>query len=255
MTRLLAILRSSIVGIIVIPMTLVFCIFVVLTIPFGHKVQYKFARAWAHLGHYSLSLVAGLNYTIEGKENLPESPSVVFMKHESAWETVLLFRIVPQMVFVLKRELLAIPVFGAALKSIKMIDIDRSSGSTAVNQVIQKGSDRLAQGLWVSIFPEGTRMDVGKTRRFGKSGAYLAHAAGVPLVVIAHNAGEFWGRKTLRVNPGTVRVIISEPILPDGKTANEMLTESEEWMAKTMRENFPVHRERAEYYAALIDQE
>ncbi|MBT8141270.1 MAG: 1-acyl-sn-glycerol-3-phosphate acyltransferase [Gammaproteobacteria bacterium] len=146
---------------------------------------------------------------------------------------------------------MAIPLFGHALKSIKMIDIDRSSGTSAVKQVIEKGTERLRDGLWVSIFPEGTRMMYGRTRRFGKSGALLAKEAGVPLVVIAHNAGEFWGKKTLMVNPGKIKVIIGEPIMPDGKSADEMLEQASTWMETTMRENFPEYKKLADYYAGL----
>lgn len=248
MKKVFTAVRSTLSGLVIIPSTMLNSIMVVLTIPFGHKKQYFFARSWANIGHYSLSFFAGLDYEIEGEENLPDVPSVVFMKHQSAWETMLIFRIVPQFVIVLKRELMAIPVFGQALSSLKFIDIDRKSGMTAVQQVIEKGSERLADGLWVSIFPEGTRMDVGKTNRFGKSGALLAKEAGVPLVVIAHNAGEFWSRKSLMVHPGKIKVIISEPIMPDGKTAEEMLTESKVWMEKTMRENFQKYNELANLY-------
>ena len=243
--------RSTIAGLIIIPSTLVNCVMVVLSMPLGHKVQYKFARAWSHIGHYTLRFVTGLQYEIVGQENLPDTASVVFMKHHSAWETMTIFRIVPQFVIVLKRELMSIPIFGHALKSIKMIDIDRSKGSSAVLQVIEKGKDRLRDGLWVAIFPEGTRMVYGRTRRFGKSGALLAKEAGVPLVVIAHNAGEFWGKKTLMVTPGKIKVIIGKPIMPEGKSADEMLLEASSWMETTMRENFPAYKKLAKNFDQL----
>jgi len=209
----------------------------------------------SNIGHYALAGLAGLDYEVVGEENLPDEPSVVFMKHQSAWETILIFRIVPQFVIVLKRELMTIPVFGQTMSRLKFIDIDRKSGSSAVSQIINKGSERLANGLWVSIFPEGTRMPVGKAGRFGKSGALLAKEANVPLVLIAHNAGEFWGGKTLMVHSGRIKVIIGEPIMPEGKTAEEMLAEASAWMEKTMRENFPKYKQKAEEYEALKQQE
>lgn len=238
--------RSTLAGLIIIPSTLVNCVMVVLTMPFGHKIQYRFARAWSHIGHYTLWFITGLHYEIVGEENLPNTASVVYMKHQSAWETISIFRIVPQFAIVLKRELMSIPVFGQALKSIKMIDIDRGNRTSAVAQVIEKGSERLKAGLWITIFPEGTRMEYGRTRRFGKSGALLAKNAGVPLVVIAHNAGEFWGKKTLMVTPGKIKVIIGKPIMPEGKTADEMSMEAATWMETTMRENFPAYKKLAE---------
>lgn len=241
--------RSTLAGLVIIPSTMLNCMLVVLTIPFGHKKQYMFARAWANIGHYALIGFAGLDYEIKGEENLPDTPSVVLMKHQSAWETMLIFRIVPQFVIVLKRELMAIPVFGHALSSLKFIDIDRSSGASAVSQVIEKGTERLNDGLWVSIFPEGTRMPVGQTRRFGKSGVLLAKEANAPLVLIAHNAGEFWGGKSLMVHPGKIKVIIGEPIMPEGKTADEMLEEATAWMENTMRDNFPLYKQKAEAFA------
>lgn len=251
MNNILPFFRSTIAGLIIIPSIAVNCLLVVLSIPFGHKFQYKFAKAYSHIGHYTLAAVTGLKYEIIGQENLPDTASVVFMKHQSAWETITIFRIVPQFVIVLKRELMAIPLFGHALKSIKMIDIDRRSGASAVTQVIEKGTERLRDGLWVSIFPEGTRMMYGRTRRFGKSGALLAKEAGVPLVVIAHNAGEFWGKKTLLVRPGKIKVIIGEPIMPEGKTADEMLEQASNWMESTMRANFPEYNKLAEQYEEM----
>jgi len=251
MKKVLTAVRSTLAGLIIIPSTMLNSILVVLTIPFGHKKQYFFARVWASIGHYSLLGFAGLDYEVEGIENLPVEPSVVLMKHQSAWETLLIFRIVPQFVIVLKRELMAIPVFGTALRRLKFIDIDRKSGSSAVSQIIEKGTNRLRDGLWVSIFPEGTRMPVGQTRRFGKSGAILAKEANVPLVLIAHNAGEFWGGKSLMVHSGKIKVIIGKPIMPEGKTADQMNDEATAWMENTMRENFPLYKQKAEEYANL----
>ena len=255
MNKTFTAVRSTLAGAVIIPSTMLNCLMVVLTIPFGHKKQYFFARSWANIGHYALLGFAGLTYEVVGEENLPDVPSVVLMKHQSAWETMLIFRIVPLFVIVLKRELMAIPVFGQALSRLKFIDIDRRSGASAVTQIIEKGSERLADGLWVSIFPEGTRMPVGQTRRFGKSGALLAKEANAPLVLIAHNAGEFWGGKSLMVHPGKIKVIVGKPIMPDGKTADEMIEEATAWMETTMRENFPLYKQKAEAYDALEQKE
>jgi len=193
------IVRSATAGSIGLSATLLNSIFVILSTPFGDKVQYKFVRGWAHTCHFAMRYATGISYEVIGKEKLPDRGSVVYMKHQSIWEIIILFRVVPQLVFVLKREAMSVPIFGQAMRSLKMIDIDRSSGGTAVGEIIKKGTERLNQGLWLGIFPEGTRMEFGKTKRFGKSGIYLAKEANAPLILMAHNGGEFWPSKSVMI--------------------------------------------------------
>jgi 1-acyl-sn-glycerol-3-phosphate acyltransferase len=123
---------------------------------------------------------------------------------------------------VLKRELLWIPLMGWGLKLLRPIAIDRSAGRQAVNQVIEQGEERLAEGLWVIIFPEGTRVAAGETRKYGVSGALLAAAAGRLVVPVSHNAGDFWPRRGILKKPGTIRVIIGEPISTAGGDPREL---------------------------------
>ena len=132
--------------------------------------------------------------------------------HTSAWETVAPFVIFPPQVWVLKRELLWIPFVGWGLKLLRPIAINRGEGHRAVNQVIEQGAARLSAGLWVIIFPEGTRVVAGETRKFGVSGALLATATGKLVVPMSHNAGKFWRRRAMVKKPGTIHVIIGEPI-------------------------------------------
>jgi len=227
-------IRSILAGFFGLAATLFNSIFVLLTIPLGDKAQYFFAKTWSHMCHYSLRGFAGLGYEVQGEENLPKEASVVMIKHQSIWEIVLLIRFIPQLVFIFKREIMSIPILSHAMISLKMIDIDRSGGRSAVKDVIEKGTDRLRQGLWIAIFPEGTRMPFGYTRRFGKSGVILAKEAQAPLILIAHNGGEFWPSKTYKISPGTVNVIISEPIPTLGREVDEIVIECEEWLEKTM---------------------
>jgi len=123
---------------------------------------------------------------------------------------------------VLKRELLWIPFVGWGLKLLRPIAIDRGDGHRAVNQVVEQGKARLADGLWIIIFPEGTRVIAGETRKFGVSGALLAIASGKSLVPLSHNAGAFWPRRGFLKKPGTIRVIIGEPIESAGKNPREL---------------------------------
>jgi 1-acyl-sn-glycerol-3-phosphate acyltransferase len=145
--------------------------------------------------------------------------------HTSAWETVAPFLIFPPQVWVLKRELLWIPFVGWGLKVLRPIAINRGEGHRAVNQVIEQGKARLADGLWVIIFPEGTRVVAGEVRKFGVSGALLGTATGKLIVPVSHNAGAFWPRRGFVKKPGTIRLIIGEPIASVGKNARDLTEE------------------------------
>jgi 1-acyl-sn-glycerol-3-phosphate acyltransferase len=145
----------------------------------------------------------------------------------------------PRQVWVLKRELLWIPVVGVAVRQMHAIAIDRRAGHTAVAQVIEQGKDRLAEGDWVMIFPEGTRMPVGETRRYGVSGTLLAGATGACIVPVAHNAGYYWPRRGLMKKPGTVRVVVGAPVPAAGREARELNEEIQAWVEATVKELAP----------------
>jgi 1-acyl-sn-glycerol-3-phosphate acyltransferase len=182
-----------------------------------YRSQFAIARAWARHVFWMLDKLCGLNFTIEGRERIPAGNHIVMSNHTSAWETVAQFLIFPPQVWVLKRELLWIPLIGWGLKLLRPISINRGAGHRAVKQVIEQGKQRLADGLWVIIFPEGTRTVAGETRRFGVSGFVLATETGKYVVPLSHNAGDFWVRRGIVKKRGTIRVIIGEPIASVGK--------------------------------------
>ena len=154
-------------------------------------------------------ILCGLDWVVEGRENIPrEGAHISMWKHTSAWETMAQMVVMPPQAWVLKREILWIPLVGWATWMLKCIAIDRGAGHRAVNQVLDQGRDRLAAGIWVLIFPEGTRMAPGETRKYGVSGALLASQSGVKIVPVAHNAGDFWPRRGLLKKPGLIRVVI-----------------------------------------------
>ena len=155
---------------------------------------------------------------------------VALWKHSSSWETIAMNVIFPRQVWVLKRELEWIPVVGWCTRLLHAIAIDRGSGRAAVNQVVEQGKQRLAEGDWVMIFPEGTRMAPGETRRYGVSGALLAATAGTQIVPVAHNAGYFWPRRGLRKRPGLIRVVIGPPIDCAGRDPREINEEAQRWI-------------------------
>ena len=142
--------------------------------------------------------------------------------------------ILPRQCWVLKRELIWTPFLGWALSTAHPIAINRNAGRSAVDQIVRQGKKRLDEGIWVTIFPEGTRMEAGQTRRYGISGALLAQQAGRPIVPIAHNAGDYWPRRGLRKRRGTVRFVIGEPIDPAGRDLRALNCEIQDWVETTV---------------------
>jgi 1-acyl-sn-glycerol-3-phosphate acyltransferase len=187
-----------------------------------YRTQFGIARSWARLQFWLLEKVCGLSFTVEGRERIPAGNHIVMSNHTSAWETIAQFLIFPPQVWVLKRELLWIPLIGWGLKLLRPISINRGAGHRAVNQVIEQGYERLADGLWIIIFPEGTRVVAGETRKYGVSGALLATETGRFVVPLSHNAADFWVRRGLIKKAGTIRVVIGEPIAATGKDAREL---------------------------------
>jgi 1-acyl-sn-glycerol-3-phosphate acyltransferase len=198
---------------------------------------YGFARAWARLNLALAKWLCGLDWVLIGADRIPrEGAHVTMWKHTSAWETMAQMLVFPPQAWVLKREILWIPLVGWASWLLKCIAIDRGAGHRAVNQVLDLGRERLAAGIWVLIFPEGTRTAPGETRKYGMSGALLASQAGVKLVPVAHNAGEFWPRRGLLKKPGTVRVVVGPAVDAAGRDPRTLNAEVQAWIEGTMRE-------------------
>jgi 1-acyl-sn-glycerol-3-phosphate acyltransferase len=191
--------------------------------PYRH--QFAMARWWAGRLFWMLKFLCGLDFVVEGRERIPAGAHIVMSNHASAWETIALFVIFPPHCWVLKRELLWLPFVGWGLKVLRPIAINREAGHRAVNQVVEQGKARLADGIWVVIFPEGTRVRTGETKKFGVSGALLATATGQLVVPLSHDAGKFWPRRGFVKKPGTIRLIIGEPIESAGKKPRELTEE------------------------------
>ena len=188
-------------------------------------------NAWGDVNVWALKTICGLRYRVTGAENLPRKPAIVMSKHQSTWETIVLRSILRgSQAWVLKRELMWIPVFGWALAVMSPIAIDRKAGRKAVKQVIGQGTRALEQGRVVVIFPEGTRTAPGTKGRYGIGGALLAEHSGYPIVPIAHNAGNFWRRRDIRKYPGTIDVVVGAPIPTKGRKASEIIRNVEAWI-------------------------
>ena len=185
----------------------------------------------------------GMKVVVEGAENLPDRPSVIMIKHTTTLETYGHVPMFPRTAWVLKREIIWMPVFGWVIGLLfRPIAIRRSARSAAVRQVIEQGKKKLAEGTWVTIFPEGTRMPPGETRRYGVSGAALAKEANVPIVPVAHNAGDLWRRREFTKRPGTVRFVIGPPISAQGRSPRDTNLIVQDWIEGKMREISSAYR-------------
>ena len=227
-------LRSLIFNILMFSTVVVHALLSLLTAPLPPLMRYRFISLWARLQVRLLRVICGLNYSVEGRENLPSGPAIILAKHQSSWETLAFQEIFPPQVWVLKRELLFVPFFGWGLALTQPIAIDRGGGSRAIDQIVKQGRDRLQSGRWVVVFPEGTRVAPGHNKRHGIGGSVLAAQTGFPVVPVAHNAGSYWPRRGFIKRPGTVRVVIGPMIDSSGKSAQEIKEIVEHWMRETM---------------------
>ena len=211
-----------------------FAILAILSFPFSFRIRYAIISRWAAINLWCLKWVCGVTYEVIGGENIPETPCIIMCNHQSAWETLVLQVIFPPQAWVLKRELLWIPFFGWGLAALNPIAIDRKAGRQALNQIIKQGIARLTDGVWVVIFPEGTRMPRGKLGRFGIGGARLAAESGFPVLPVAHNAAKAWPKKGFIKHAGVIRISIGKPIAVENQTATAINTKTETWIRRQM---------------------
>lgn len=209
---------------------------IVLAFWLPYRGRYALARAWARTQLGAVSLLCGLNYVVEGQENIPPGGIVSMWKHSSAWETMAQMVIFPPQAWVLKREIMWIPLIGWATWLMDPIAINRGAGASAVKDVVAQGRRRLEQGRGVLVFPEGTRVAPGQTKKYGISGALLASESGRQIVPVAHNAGLYWGRQSLLKRPGTIRVVIGPPIETKGRDPRELNEETRAWIEAKVAE-------------------
>jgi 1-acyl-sn-glycerol-3-phosphate acyltransferase len=180
--------------------------------------------------------ICGLKYVVEGIENIPVEPSVILIKHSTVFETYAQLVFFPIQTWVLKRELKWSPIFGWGLACMKPIAINRGAGHSAVTQVIEQGKARLAEGIWVTVFPEGTRVAPGKTKKYGISGAALARDACVTIVPVAHNAGDLWPRRGIIKKPGLIRFVVGPAIDASAQSPKETNLIVQNWIEAKMRD-------------------
>src|ERR1700733_1700483 len=213
---------------------------VALLLPFPRRA--RLARVWAVVLLKVLGWTCRLYYSVEGWEHIPADNHIALWKHASTWETLAIGVVFPRQVWVLKRELLWLPFVGWSIRLLHAIPIDRGAGHMAVNQVVEQGRQRLQEGDWIVMFPEGTRIPPGQTRRYGVSGALLASQTGRLVIPVAHNAGYFWPRRGWLKKPGTVGVVIGPPIKAAGREPRDINTEAQEWIEGQLSRMKPAQR-------------
>jgi len=207
-----------------------FSIAAILALLLPYRVRYALVSRWTLWNLWWLEFTCGLNHRIVGEEHAPEQPTIIFCKHESAWETLALQRYFKPQVWVIKRELLWIPFFGWGLATLRPIAIDRKTSRASLNQILTQGRERLDDGCWVVIFPEGTRVAPGERRRYRQGGALLAEKSGYPVLPVAHNAGDFWPRNSFIKYPGTIDIVIGPLIDSGGRSAADINRLAEGWI-------------------------
>lgn len=212
-----------------------FALIALLTFAFPPLTRYRIISEWSRLVVALAKVVLGIRYRVVGAEHIPNNPAVILSKHQSAWETVAFQAIFPPQVWVLKKELLRIPFFGWGLAMMSPIAVDRTSGREALAQLVAQGKDRLDQGFFVVIFPEGTRMPPGERGRYRSGGALLAVRSGRPVIPVAHNAGELWKKNAFIKYPGTVTVSIGPAIAPGKLKPAELIHRAETWIESEMQ--------------------
>ncbi len=210
--------------------TVSFAAISLLTFPFQPMTRPRLIPAWSPVVLGWAWVVCGARSRVIGREHFPQQPCIVLSKHQSAWETLAYQVILPPQVWVLKRELLRVPFFGWGLAMMSPIAIDRGSASRALKQMVEQGRRRLADGWWIVVFPEGTRIAPGKRARYHPGGAWLACKTGAPVVPIAHNAGTVWGRNAFVKHAGTITVSVGPVIVPEAMTPDELNRKVEDWI-------------------------
>ncbi|WP_296751688.1 lysophospholipid acyltransferase family protein [Thiobacillus sp.] len=227
-------LRSLIFMVLQTVLTVFFSLVALLSFPFSAHTRYRMITGYNRIVIWLARWVLGIRYVVKGAENLPDQPAVVLAKHQSAWETVAFLFLFPPVSPVIKQELLNVPFFGWAFRMLSPIAIDRGAGREALKQIVARGKEKIAQGFWVLVFPEGTRVAPGEKGRYGIGGGWLAAESGVPIVPVAHNAGEVWPKNAFIKRPGTITVSIGPAIDTAGKSAAELTRAVEAWIEAEM---------------------
>jgi len=200
-----------------------------------YSIRYKVISKWAFFCIWWLKITLNITINIIGKNNITDSPCVICSNHQSTWETLGFQTILPPHTWVLKKELLWIPIFGWAISLLKPIIIDRGDKIKAIKKVITQGKDRLNKGIFVVIFPEGTRQPVSKLGEYQNGAVAIAKGSDCDILPIYHNAGKLWPKGSFIKKPGVITVTIGEPISSSNGSTSEITDNIRNWALKQSR--------------------
>lgn len=196
------------------------------------------ASQWLTWSIAGARVILGIRVNVTGMENLPHgtNPAILLVKHQSTFETFLMPALMPRpLAFVFKKELLHVPFFGWAMGRLDMIHIDRSLRARAFQKVVAQGKELLVRGVWVIMFPEGTRIPRGEQGQYKSGGTRLAIETGAPVIPIAVTSAKCWPRKAFIKTAGWVDVSIGAPIPSEGREPEEMMAQVQAWIESEMR--------------------
>ena len=204
--------------------------------------RYRYITFWCAMNLWAARWICGIRSRVIGGENVPHTPHIVACKHSSTWETLFLSRYLPPLAYVAKKELLSLPFFGWAFRLASPITIDRQAGQDAMIQISSQGRERFAQGFWIILYPEGTRIPVTRRVRYKTGAARLAIEMQVPILPIAHNAGWLWPKGFMGKRPGIVTMSVGKPIAPGAMNPAELMQAVEEWIEGEVARLGPAER-------------
>ena len=205
--------------------------------------RWRIVTLWNRFVMLWIYLCCGIKFKITGERHFNRYPCVILAKHQSTWETMFLQYYFGPVSTILKKELLRIPFFGWGLASLRPVAIDRSNPVQALKDVKSKGIARLKEGNNLLIFPEGTRIPVGAVGNYARSGADIAISANVPVIAVAHNAAECWPHKSFLKYPGTINIVISEPIESTGKDRKQLTEDVKNWIENEIAKMPPARKD------------
>lgn len=207
---------------------------IVRVLPF--RMCFSFVSSWCAFNVFWLKITCGIDYEVTGLENIPDKPCIIMSNHQSTWETLAFPGIFPTLAWVIKKELLYLPLFGWGIASVQPIALDRKKGKKAIQQLVNDGKKKLSLGRFILLFPEGTRIPYDEQRTLKVGGFVLAKQAQADILPVAHDSGRLWPRKQFLKKSGTIQVRIGKPISSANKSADELRAEYSDWLQSTRTE-------------------